>query len=251
VSIPLLFSQNYPESGGEKPSFLDIVDAVSPFTGDDEAATGGADGTGDPGDTTPGDDTPPADTNPGDADLPATDAPPPAQPPGTPGAFDDIPILTKDPPNPRNGQVWILRQKKDKPGNLKVFYDDRARVVANLGQRSLMQPMIDIKQYISFVMFMTLGIVIGFQLPVVMLVGGWTGVIPPTFVRKYRKYALFTSFVLGAFLTPSDPLSMMILALPLYLLYEFGIILISMTYKPRGMFWDDPVPGEQQASDDQ
>ncbi len=210
VSFLLYFAQSYPETGGDRPSFLEIISAVSPFSDDEDS-----DGKQDDGkDKSPTSDE--IEARRGNADLPI--------------------LIEEDPEDPREGQMWVT--KSESGAALKLRIDGRTRIIQQIGSRAVL-PMIDVKEYIGFIMIMMLGIIIGFQLPVVMLIGGWTGIVPPSFVRKYRRYALFTCFALGALLTPSDPLSMLVLAVPLYLLYEVGIILIQITYRPRGLFWDD------------
>ena len=81
--------------------------------------------------------------------------------------------------------------------------------------------------YINFVMMLMLGMVIAFQLPLVMLLLGWLNLLEASFCRANRKFALFGAAIFGAVLTPADPWSMMAMMLPLYLLYEFGIILMA------------------------
>jgi sec-independent protein translocase protein TatC len=88
---------------------------------------------------------------------------------------------------------------------------------------------IQASDYISFVIYLALGIVVGFQLPVAMLVGGMSGLLDATWLCKYRGYALLVCAVAGAVLTPTDPVSMLVLMVPLYVLYEFGIVLIRIT----------------------
>jgi sec-independent protein translocase protein TatC len=58
-----------------------------------------------------------------------------------------------------------------------------------------------------------------------VLLLGWAGVIEPKGLGKYRKHALMACAVAGAILTPADPISMLVLAVPLYFLYELGLIL--------------------------
>ncbi len=85
---------------------------------------------------------------------------------------------------------------------------------------------IQAKEYIRFVIYLSIGITIGFQLPVAMLVGGRAGILDAKWLSQYRGYSLLTCFIAGAVLTPTDPVSMFILAVPLYALFEFGLILI-------------------------
>lgn len=81
-------------------------------------------------------------------------------------------------------------------------------------------------EYIRFVLYLALGIVIGFQLPVAMMVGGWAGILDANWLSKYRGHALLACSIAGAVLTPSDPVSMMVLAVPLYGLFEVGLLLV-------------------------
>ena len=60
----------------------------------------------------------------------------------------------------------------------------------------------------------------------VMLLLGWLGVAKASWLRKNRRYALLILAVLSAFITPQDIISMLMMLVPLYLLYELGIQLI-------------------------
>ena len=72
-----------------------------------------------------------------------------------------------------------------------------------------------------------------FQLPVVMLVLGWTGVMASETVSQSRRYCIFGCFVAGALLTPADVLSMFLLAFPLWGLFEFGLLLMKLMERRR------------------
>ncbi len=161
------------------------------------------------------------------ADVPATQDPTPGSTPGSPlGSPALFPTLTTDPTSPVEGQVWI----KQPEGQLRVFISGRTITYVPLVGQSLLAPMIEIGQYISFVTMLMLGVVISFQLPVVMMIMGWSGLIAPKTISKYRRYCIFICFVLGALLTPADPISMFALAVPLWALFEFGLILMRITY---------------------
>nr|MBA3377864.1 twin-arginine translocase subunit TatC [Chloroflexia bacterium] len=68
-----------------------------------------------------------------------------------------------------------------------------------------------------------------FQLPVVMFVFAKIGLFPPAKMRANRKYALVLMVIAAAIITPStDPFNMAIVAIPLVILYEVGIILSSL-----------------------
>ncbi|NLZ18730.1 MAG: twin-arginine translocase subunit TatC [Bacteroidales bacterium] len=86
---------------------------------------------------------------------------------------------------------------------------------------------ITIGSYMS--MFFSLVLLIGvvFEFPTVVLVLNRLGVLDRSMLRKGRRYAIVIVLVLAALITPADPFSMFVLAIPLYFLYEFSILLCS------------------------
>ncbi len=143
-------------------------------------------------------------------------------------------MIDRDPAQPFDGQIWINQHV----GELRIFYNGKTRTLP-LAANSMMSPMIEIGWYVGFVSMLILGIVVGFQLPLVMLVLGFARLVDPDWLRPYRRYAFLGSLVIGALLTPADPISMIVLALPLYLLFEFGLILMSFSYKRNAPLDDD------------
>lgn len=84
----------------------------------------------------------------------------------------------------------------------------------------------DVTSYVSTLMFLVLGCGLIFQLPLVILLLAKAGIVSSQFLRAYRKHAFVVILITAAFITPSpDILSQLLLALPMYLLYEFSIIL--------------------------
>jgi len=81
-------------------------------------------------------------------------------------------------------------------------------------------------EYISIVFGLAFAFAVAFQLPLVMLLLNWVGIIEPKDVTKYRKHAVFGCAVGGAVFTPQDPWSMIMLGTALYALFEFGIVLM-------------------------
>jgi sec-independent protein translocase protein TatC len=81
----------------------------------------------------------------------------------------------------------------------------------------------DITKYFSMVLTWAFGAAVLFELPVVVYFLAKLGIATPAVLRKGRKYALIVILIVAAFLTPPDPLSQVILAIPLLLLYEFSI----------------------------
>ena len=83
---------------------------------------------------------------------------------------------------------------------------------------------ITMDSFISVVTTITLATGIIFQLPVVIYFLTKLGIITPAFMRRYRRHAVVVILILSAFITPSpDVTSQLLVALPLYLLYEVSI----------------------------
>ena len=80
-----------------------------------------------------------------------------------------------------------------------------------------------IQYYFSFLTWLLMGSGLIFQLPVVSLVLSAIGVLTPAFMRHYRKHSLVVIMILSSFITPPDPISMLIMSIPLVLLYEISI----------------------------
>ena len=80
-----------------------------------------------------------------------------------------------------------------------------------------------IQLYFSFLTWLLLGAGVIFQLPVVSLVLSAIGILTPAFMRHYRKHSIVVIMILSSFITPPDPVSMLIMSFPLVLLYEMSI----------------------------
>ena len=87
------------------------------------------------------------------------------------------------------------------------------------------QALPSVKQYFSFSIKLLFAFGIVFELPVVIFFLSKMGLVTPEFLRKKRKYALLLTFVMAAILTPPDVITQLMMAGPLILLYEIGIII--------------------------
>ena len=83
----------------------------------------------------------------------------------------------------------------------------------------------DIAEYISFVMMIILVFGVAFETPVATVLTVWTGLTTPEKLGKARPYVFLGAFIIGMLLTPPDVISQTILAIPVYLLFELGIIM--------------------------
>jgi sec-independent protein translocase protein TatC len=82
----------------------------------------------------------------------------------------------------------------------------------------------DIDAYFGFVMTMFIAFGVTFEVPIVVVVLVRLGLVSVATLRSIRPYVIVASFVIAAIITPPDPGSMMLLAVPLVLLYEVGLL---------------------------
>ncbi|HET7135624.1 MAG TPA: twin-arginine translocase subunit TatC [Casimicrobiaceae bacterium] len=87
------------------------------------------------------------------------------------------------------------------------------------------QMMTDIDKYLSFVLTMFIAFGITFETPVVVVVLVRMRVVTVEKLRSFRPYVIVGAFVVGAIFTPPDVISQSLLAVPLWLLYELGLVL--------------------------
>jgi sec-independent protein translocase protein TatC len=85
--------------------------------------------------------------------------------------------------------------------------------------------MTDIASYLDFALAMFFAFGIAFEMPVFAVLLVWAGVATPRRLGEVRPYVLIGCFVVGAILTPPDVISQSLLAVPMYLLYEAGILM--------------------------
>jgi sec-independent protein translocase protein TatC len=83
----------------------------------------------------------------------------------------------------------------------------------------------DIGRYLSFVLSLFLAFGVAFQVPIVTFVLAWSSLVKLETLRAVRPYVFLGAFVVGMLLTPQDPLSQSFLAVPIYILYEGGLLL--------------------------
>ena len=91
-----------------------------------------------------------------------------------------------------------------------------------------------IENYISIVLKTIIAFGLVFQLPLILFVLGWFGILTSKVLREKRRVAIVLSFFLAMFLTPPDPMSQIFMAVPLSLLYELSIWAIWL--KEKGSF---------------
>src|SRR5919112_4763408 len=100
------------------------------------------------------------------------------------------------------------------PQALRVLFSFQTEAIA---------PFITYDAYFGFVLQVTLALGISFELPLVIIILSWLGVIGPAELSRFRRFAVVCAFIAGAVLSPgADLLSMLMMTVPLLLLYEVG-----------------------------
>lgn len=167
---------------------------------------------------------------------------PGAAPPAPPGTFAGeavspstpstspalrLPMLNQDPVDAKDGEIWFNRAR----GELRFRDQGQTRVVP-LVAPSLMVPLVEINEYLGFVLWVALVLVIAFQLPVVMTIVASMGLFEPASVSRHRKYFVFGCFVVGVIITPNqDVVSNIIFPIMLWGLFELGLFTSRLVVK--------------------
>ncbi len=94
-------------------------------------------------------------------------------------------------------------------------------------------PMITITDYISLLSIMIFGFGIAFESPLILILLSTLDIINSQSLASCRRYVIVGVLVLGALLTPPDPMSQIGLAIPLYLMFEFSLIIIRILEKKK------------------
>jgi len=91
----------------------------------------------------------------------------------------------------------------------------------------------DIENYLNFVLTLFLAFGVTFEVPIVVLILARMGVVTIAQLQEIRPYFIVGSFVIAAIVTPPDVISQLLLAIPMCLLYEVGILAARIFGKPR------------------
>ncbi|MBT8421955.1 MAG: twin-arginine translocase subunit TatC [Gammaproteobacteria bacterium] len=93
--------------------------------------------------------------------------------------------------------------------------------------------MTDIDNYLSFVLVLFFAFGMAFEVPIATVMLVWSGLTTPAKLGEARPYVFLGAFVAGMLLTPPDVISQTLLAVPVYLLYEAGIIMARIMLPPK------------------
>jgi sec-independent protein translocase protein TatC len=104
-----------------------------------------------------------------------------------------------------------------------------------------LRPEIKISTWITFALMVSIMFGISFQLPLVMLFLDRISLVSAKLYREKRRHAILVIAFLSMVLTPSDPVSMMMMMIPLCILYEFGILLCGRQTANKSPFETAPA----------
>jgi sec-independent protein translocase protein TatC len=93
--------------------------------------------------------------------------------------------------------------------------------------------MTDISSYLDFVLLLFFAFGVAFEVPVAVVLLASTGLVKVESLKKHRGYVLLGIFILAAILTPPDAVSQSFMAIPMYLLYELGILCAQYLVRQR------------------
>lgn len=160
--------------------------------------------------------------------------PPSASPAAPSGPALHLPMLNQDPIDAKDGDLWFNRTR----GELRFRDQGQTRVVS-LAAPSLMVPLVEINEYLGFVLWVGLVLVIAFQLPVAMTIAAAMGLFDPVSLARRRKYFVFGCFFLGVIITPNqDIVSNIVFPVMLWGLFELGLLTSRLMVKPSELASD-------------
>lgn len=133
-----------------------------------------------------------------------------------------IPLLRADPTDAPVGSAWILETTHQ----LRVKVSPDKVYTASLTTGGLIAQQYRIADYTDMVFAMGIAFAIAFQTPVAILLLSWTGLVDMRALARQRKHVLFGCVIAAAILTPTgDPITLSVFALPLFGLFELGLVL--------------------------
>jgi sec-independent protein translocase protein TatC len=106
-----------------------------------------------------------------------------------------------------------------------------------------LEPDLRLNEWLGFAILLPLVFGLSFQTPLIMLFLGKVGIMDADSFRRKRRIAWFVIAIFAAIVTPSDPWSMILLMIPMWGLYELGILMVAYSAPP-------PEPAEEEQPDE-
>jgi sec-independent protein translocase protein TatC len=108
--------------------------------------------------------------------------------------------------------------------------------------------MTDISRYLEFVLTLLFAFGATFEVPILTIVLVWTGITTPASLAEKRPYVIVAAFIIGMFLTPPDAISQTLLAIPVWLLFECGLLFSRLFVRKTNIITDEDDLAESHKS---
>lgn len=131
------------------------------------------------------------------------------------------------------GGVWMAYA-----ATLKIAIQVLQKINAWVGVRV---DIVRLDEHVEIVIKTIIAFGLAFQLPLLLLALGWIGIIPSSALRKRRRLAIVVIFILAMVLTPPDPVSQIVMAVPMVVLYEVCIWAIRLRELAKGKSREEPA----------
>lgn len=140
-----------------------------------------------------------------------------------------VPLVTRDPQNPPSGSLWFnVDENKLK---LKLESETFAVQMSPADRPAMLTSHFRLGEYINFVLIMTIAFGAAFQMPLIVYFLVRSGIASVKTLRSYRKIVILVIVIIAGILAPPDLLSHLLLAGPMILLFELGLLVAAR--KPR------------------
>ncbi len=107
----------------------------------------------------------------------------------------------------------------------------------------------DISEYLDFVLKLFFAFGLAFEIPIATIVLVWAGVTTPEALAQKRSYVIVGAFVLGMLFTPPDVVSQTLLAVPMWMLFEVGLLISRMMVRRKAGRGDDEERDQTSSTD--
>jgi sec-independent protein translocase protein TatC len=134
-----------------------------------------------------------------------------------------VPVMT-DPGQPQEGDVWLNPRNH----RLNVYHEGETYYapMQKASNKQIVQPFFSVAEYLGFVTDLALAFGLGFQIPIVVIFLIAMGIVQSAQMSAARRYVLLVVVIAAAVITPTpDVGTMMLLAVPMYILFESGLLI--------------------------
>ncbi|MGB2985179.1 MAG: twin-arginine translocase subunit TatC [Phycisphaerae bacterium] len=142
-----------------------------------------------------------------------------------------VPVRSRDPENPKDGELWW--NETTRRLTLKTVSEVWSISLEPGATHNAMKSEFAIDFYVSFVLVLALAFGIAFETPIVVFFLAWSGIVTRAAMKRGRRYVLLATVIAAAALTPPDVISQLLLAGPMYLLFELGLLVARMVEGKR------------------